>query len=45
MTMTFYTIDPSKIQCELNWQPQETFATGIVKTIEWYIAKYLKEEI
>lgn len=40
-----YAIDPSKIQSELDWQPQETFETGIVKTIEWYIAKYNKEEV
>lgn len=38
-----YAIDPNKIQSELNWQPQETFTTGIIKTIEWYIVKYTKE--
>lgn len=37
-----YAIDSNKIQSELNWQPQETFATGIVKTIDWYIVKYFK---
>ncbi|AVK82726.1 dTDP-glucose 4,6-dehydratase [Lysinibacillus sp. B2A1] len=40
-----YAIDSSKIQHELDWQPQETFATGIVKTIEWYIAKYMKKDL
>lgn len=38
-----YAIDPSKIQIELGWQPKETFETGIVKTIEWYVEKYTKE--
>ncbi len=26
------------MQQELNWQPQETFETGIRKTVEWYLA-------
>ena len=33
-----YAIDASKIQQELNWQPQETFESGIRKTVEWYLA-------
>lgn len=32
-----YAIDASKIQKELNWIPQETFETGLRKTVEWYI--------
>lgn len=32
-----YAIDASKIQNELNWEPRETFETGIVKTIDWYL--------
>lgn len=32
-----YAIDASKIKRELGWQPQETFDTGIRKTIEWYL--------
>jgi len=32
-----YAIDASKIQRELGWSPRETFETGIVKTIEWYL--------
>ena len=32
-----YAIDAGKIQRELGWQPQETFETGIRKTIEWYL--------
>ena len=38
-----YAIDPSKIQNDLGWQPKETFETGIVKTIKWYIEKYTGE--
>ncbi|QYX63475.1 dTDP-glucose 4,6-dehydratase [Shewanella putrefaciens] len=33
-----YAIDASKMSAELNWQPQETFETGLSKTIEWYLA-------
>ena len=33
-----YAIDSSKIQKELGWQPKETFESGIVKTIEWYLS-------
>lgn len=32
-----YAIDAEKIQKELNWCPQETFETGIRKTVEWYL--------
>lgn len=32
-----YAIDFSKINQELNWRPAESFATGIRKTIEWYL--------
>jgi len=32
-----YAIDSSKIQNELNWKPNESFETGIYKTIEWYL--------
>src|SRR5947209_383836 len=31
-----YAIDPTKIETELNWQPQETWASGLKKTIQWY---------
>jgi dTDP-glucose 4,6-dehydratase len=31
-----YAIDPSLIEGELGWKPQETWATGLQKTIEWY---------
>ena len=33
-----YAIDASKIERELGWRPQETFETGLRKTIEWYLA-------
>ena len=33
-----YAIDASKIQRELGWNPQETFESGIRKTVEWYLA-------
>ncbi|MDO3720330.1 dTDP-glucose 4,6-dehydratase [Marinobacter sp. chi1] len=32
-----YAIDAHKIQKELGWAPEETFETGIRKTIEWYL--------
>lgn len=33
-----YAIDAQKIAKELNWMPEETFETGIRKTVEWYLA-------
>ena len=32
-----YAIDASKIQRELGWLPQESFETGIRKTVQWYL--------
>jgi len=32
-----YAIDASKMSHELNWQPQETFESGIRKTVQWYL--------
>ena len=32
-----YAIDASKIQRELGWTPQETFESGIRKTVIWYL--------
>ena len=32
-----YAIDFSKLQRELGWVPDESFETGIKKTIKWYI--------
>jgi len=33
-----YAIDASKIQKDLGWVPQESFETGLRKTIEWYLS-------
>jgi len=33
-----YAIDSSKMSKELNWEPVETFETGLRKTIEWYLS-------
>ena len=33
-----YAIDASKIETELGWRAQETFESGLKKTVEWYIA-------
>ena len=32
-----YAIDASKISAELGWRPQETFETGLRKTVQWYL--------
>ena len=34
---TRYAIDASKIQRELGWVPEETFETGLRKTVRWYL--------
>jgi len=34
-----YAIDATRIGDELGWRPQETFETGIEKTVAWYLAK------
>ena len=33
-----YAIDASKIDRELNWKPVETFESGILKTVQWYLS-------
>ncbi|KKO46987.1 dTDP-glucose 4,6-dehydratase [Arsukibacterium ikkense] len=33
-----YAIDASKIERELGWQPQETFDSGLRKTVQWFLA-------
>jgi dTDP-glucose 4,6-dehydratase len=32
-----FAIDASKISRELGWKPQETFESGLHKTVEWYL--------
>ncbi len=32
-----YAIDASKIADELGWQPEETFTSGMRKTVKWYL--------
>jgi len=32
-----YAIDATKIERELGWKPEETFETGIRKTVKWYL--------
>lgn len=33
-----YAVDASKIQRDLGWAPEETFETGLKKTVEWYLS-------
>ncbi|RYZ82644.1 MAG: NAD-dependent epimerase/dehydratase family protein, partial [Proteobacteria bacterium] len=32
-----YAIDPTKMETQLGWRPEETFASGLVKTLKWYV--------
>ena len=32
-----YAIDASKLEAELGWRARETFASGIARTVEWYL--------
>ena len=32
-----YAIDATKIEREIGWKPQETFETGLRKTVQWYL--------
>ncbi|HEU4646645.1 MAG TPA: dTDP-glucose 4,6-dehydratase [Burkholderiales bacterium] len=34
-----YAIDSRKIQAELGWRPQESFASGLKKTVRWYLER------
>ena len=33
-----YAIDASYIDDQLGWKPEETFETGLRKTVEWYLS-------
>ncbi len=35
-----YAIDATKIETELGWRAEETFDTGIVKTVDWYLKHF-----
>lgn len=35
-----YAIDTTKLENELGWEANETFDTGIIKTVKWYLEKY-----
>ena len=34
-----YAIDATKLETELGWRAQETFETGIEKTVRWYLER------
>ena len=36
-----YAIDSTKISKELDWSPQESFDTGLRKTVDWYLSNRL----
>jgi len=35
-----YAIDATKLENELGWKADENFDSGIIKTVDWYLAKY-----
>ena len=37
-----YAIDATKLESQLGWQAEETFETGLRKTVAWYLHKYQK---
>ena len=40
-----YAIDATKIEGELGWEADENFETGIDKTIDWYLNRYVEKRI
>ncbi len=32
-----YAIDSAKLKAELDWEPEETFSSGLLKTVNWYL--------
>jgi len=39
-----YAIDATKLETELGWKADEDFDSGIVKTVDWYLEKYKKQQ-
>lgn len=39
-----YAIDATKIETELGWKADENFEAGILKTVDWYLKKYIRIE-
>jgi dTDP-glucose 4,6-dehydratase len=39
-----YAIDASKIEIQLGWAAEETFTTGIAKTVDWYLERFERRE-
>ncbi len=35
-----YAIDASKITTHCGWKPKETFETGLIKTVRWYLSHF-----
>ncbi len=40
-----YAIAADKMDQELGWKPQETFNTGIAKTVDWYLERYAADAL
>ena len=40
-----YAIDCSKLQSDLGWAPQETFESGLRKTVQWCLNEWAKENV
>jgi len=40
-----YAIDATKLENELGWKADENFDSGIVKTVDWYLKKYLDKNV
>ncbi|WP_345979935.1 dTDP-glucose 4,6-dehydratase [Sulfurimonas sp. HSL3-2] len=36
-----YAIDATKLESELGWKADENFDSGIIKTVAWYLGKYI----
>ena len=34
-----YSVNPKKIERELNWKPETNFNTGLYETVNWYLKK------